>query len=183
MKKLLAAALGAAIVTAAILVATPVLAGGSTASYMHPKSSLRYRCLQGTYSGSTTSLTGQVLGTVPPGRHVLKCVEVSQTATGTATAGTVTIDPKLSTSTTSLLSTSAQVATSTGANKTIDNAACPMPSIDPGNTSTTGVQLPVINSTLATAKGGEVATFDATLAGTYTVAPSGIVRLCFEPVY
>jgi hypothetical protein len=184
MKKLLAAALGVAVVALALSVATPASAG-STSSYMHPKSSLRYHVDEYVFAPTTTSaaINGTVIGAVPPGKHTLKCVTAHLATVGAGTTNRVRITPKKNG--TSLVLTAGEIGTAAGANTAIVNANCPMGS--PANLATVADSfvLPVLTTTASaiTASGGDVLSFDAAFVNTWTAVPSLVLQLFYEPIY
>lgn len=177
MKKLLAAALGAALVALCLSVATPASAG-TTSQYMHPKSSLRYHVDEYVWAPSTTTAntTAAIVGAVPPGKHTLKCIVMHQLTAG-AGGGTWKVTPKKNGS--SLVLTAGQIGSASGANKAVMNASCPMPT--PANAAATDYVQPVLSTTTLTANGGDLLTVDVEFVSTWTSTPSGVLQLFFEP--
>jgi hypothetical protein len=179
MKKLVLAALGVATLAALFLVAVPASAG-TTSQYMHPKSSLRYDVVEEVLApADATDITARVVGAVPSGRHTLRCISMHQAVAGEGTECAWTVTPKKNG--TSLVATAGKLRQDAGANMSTDNAACPMP--DPSNLATVADSFvrPVVSTTTSVLSGGELLTFDVDFTGTCSAAPSGVVRLYFEP--
>lgn len=166
----LSTALAAALVVALLPSAAQA---GASSQYMHAKSPLRYHAMRYVFS-TTSSITGAVVGVIPPGGATLKCVVVSQSAAGEGGTSWVAI-PKIGT--TQLTDADGGFTLAAGANKVTSSAACKMGEL----TNPTGGTRPVITTAQAYQSGGQIVTIDVTLTGSYSTAVSGSVTLYYEP--
>lgn len=155
MKKMLSLAVAAAL----LLSAMPAAAVGPvSASYMHPKSPLRYKVLGGTFS-ATADVTATLLGVCPPGGAKVKDVVISQAAAGVAGLSW-TITPKKSG--TSIVTTAGGFTLAAGANKVTNLTNRPVTLSLP-----TGGTRPILDATKVACAGGEAFSFDVDLVGVY----------------
>jgi hypothetical protein len=175
MKRFAARLLGAAIFTAALVIATapaPALAVGQTPAGMHIRSPLRYVNLVYNFS-TTANITAQVLGVCPPGGGVVKDVVLGQAAAGVGgTSWTAT--PKKNG--TALVSTPGGFTLAAGANKATNVANTPAAFTNPS-----GGTRPILDAAQVKCAGGELVTTDITLSGTYSTAVTGSVVVRIEP--
>lgn len=157
-----------------LALAGPAFAGVSS-SYLHVKSPLRYQVQRYSFS-ITASVTGAVVGVVPPGGAVLKDVVVTQVTAGEGGTSWVAI-PKIGTD--QLTTTDGGFTLAAGDGLVTNVSGSKMATL----TAPAGATRPTITAANATQSGGQVVLIDVTLTGVYTTAVVGIVELYWEPKY
>lgn len=162
MKRFSTAALGAVLV-ALCLFAAPARAAGPSANVFPAKSPLRYVKISCPFAATTSNITAQLCGALPPGGAILRDVVVIQNAAGAGGTSWVAAPKR---ATVALTSTNGGWTRAAGASKAINTAASPMGAM----AAVTGGTRPVISGNVA-ATG--TATFSTAVA-TNTLTVNGV---------